>query len=81
MKRLHILRRALLGKWSWCFKEERRFLWHMVICSKYGEESGRWTTKVDSSYGKGVCKAIKLDWDIVDCKELFDVGKGRRVHF
>lgn len=41
VKRLDILNRAPLGKWSWHFMEEMEDLWHSVISSKYAEE-GAW---------------------------------------
>ena len=34
------LNRALLGKWSWHFVEERGALWHQVINRKYEVEEG-----------------------------------------
>ncbi|RVX11243.1 hypothetical protein CK203_019778 [Vitis vinifera] len=39
-KGLSKLNRALLGKWSWRFVEERGTLWKQVISRKYGIEEG-----------------------------------------
>ena len=38
------LNRALLGKWSWRFVEERGNLWNQVSSRKYGVEEEGWST-------------------------------------
>ena len=44
VKCLSKLNRALLGKWSWHFVEEREALWHQVINRRYEVEEGGWCT-------------------------------------
>ena len=59
-KSLATLNRALLGKWSWRFANERKTLWNQVIRGKYGEERGGWSTcEARKAYGVGLWKAIR----------------------
>ena len=44
VKSLVTLNRALLGKWSWRFANERKALWNQVIRGKYGEQRGGWSS-------------------------------------
>ena len=56
------LNRALLGKWSWRFVEERGTLWNQVISRKYGAEEGEWCTReVREGYGVGLWKEIRKE--------------------
>ena len=41
IKKLHILNKALLGKWSWRFVSKRESFWKKVVARKYGFEEGR----------------------------------------
>ena len=60
VKSLAILNKALLGKWSWCFANEREAFWNKVIRGKYGEERGGWCScDVREGYGVGLWKAIR----------------------
>ena len=53
-----------------------------VICGKFRELEGDWCSKeVRGSYGVGLCKAIRLLWELVCSRNLFVVGNGRRVKF
>ncbi|KAL6349294.1 hypothetical protein AAG906_033950 [Vitis piasezkii] len=45
VRNLSNLNRALLGKWSWRFMEERGTLWKQVISRKYGMEEEGWGTR------------------------------------
>ena len=57
---LSLFNKALLGKWSWRFVEERDPLWKQVIIGKYGLQEGAWCTKeVRGRFGVGVWKAIR----------------------
>ena len=52
---LSSLNRALLGKWCWCFADEKRTLWKQVISGKYGEEEGggalvKWERGIEWGY-------------------------------
>ena len=61
---------------------EREALWRQVICGKYGEEEGgRWSCEVRGSFGVGLWKAIKRDWDAMGINKVYFVGNGRRVRF
>ena len=41
IRKLHILNKALLGKWSWRFVSKRESFWKKVVARKYGFEEGR----------------------------------------
>ena len=82
VRNLVLLAKALLCKWSWRFVVEREALWRQVICGKYGEEEGgRWSCEVRGSFGVGLWKAIKRDWDAMGINKVYFVGNGRRVRF
>lgn len=38
VKRLEAMDKPLLGKWIWCFANERESLWRKFICGKFGED-------------------------------------------
>ena len=40
MKSLALLNKALLGKWSWRYANEKKPFWNQVIMGKFGEECG-----------------------------------------
>ena len=40
MKNFALLNKALLGKWSWRYTNEKEVFWNQVIRGKYGEERG-----------------------------------------
>ena len=62
VRNLSNLNKALLGKWSWRFMEERGTLWKQVISRKYGmEEEGWGTRKVREGYGVGFWKEIRKE--------------------
>jgi hypothetical protein len=42
---LRLFNRALLGKWLWRFGKEEDVYWKQLICSKYGNLHGGWTTR------------------------------------
>ena len=49
VRNLSILNRALLCKWSWRYAVERESLWKLVISRKFGEEGGRWSTRLEGN--------------------------------
>ena len=59
MKSLASLNKALLGKWSWCFTNEKEAFWNQVIQGKYERDRGGWCSQeVREGYGVGLWKAI-----------------------
>ena len=40
MKNFALLNKALLGKWSWRYTNEKEVFWNQVIRGKYREERG-----------------------------------------
>ena len=81
-KGLSKLNRALLGKWSWRFVEERGTLWKQVISRKYGIEEGGWCTReVMEGYGVGYWKEIRKEWSLMKNNFVFSMGDGGRVRF
>ncbi|KAJ9677520.1 hypothetical protein PVL29_022489 [Vitis rotundifolia] len=76
------LNKALLGKWSWKFAVEGNSLWKQVIIDKYGVDEAGWCSKeVRGTYGVGVWKAIRKDWEIIRSRSRFIIGNGRKVKF
>ena len=76
------LNRALLSKWSWWFTNERDSLWGMAINRKFGECLGGWCTcEVRGSYGIGLCREIRKEWEILLPMAAILVGDGRWVQF
>lgn len=53
VKSLALLNKALLGKWTWRFANERGTFWNQVIRGKYGEDRGGWLTR-EAREGHGV---------------------------
>ena len=75
-KGLSKLNRALLGKWSWRFVEERGTLWKQVISRKYGIEEGGWCTReVMEGYGVGYWKEIRKEWSLMKKQFCFLHGR------
>ena len=57
-------------------------MWRQVICGKYREEEGEWRSyEVRGSFGVGLWKAIRREWDVMGNNMVFSVGNGRRVRF
>ena len=60
VKSLASLNKALLGKWSWCFTNEKEAFWNQVIRGKYEKDRGGWCSQeVREGYGVGLWKAIR----------------------
>ena len=82
MRNLALLNKALPCKWSWHFAVKRKALWRQVIRGKYREEKYGWQScEVRGSFGVGLWKAIKRDWDVIGSNMVYSVGNGRRVRF
>ena len=82
VKSLAMLNKALLGKWSWRYANEKEAFWNQVIRGKYGEERGGWCSReVRDGYGVGPWKAIRKLGNLVSSRISFVVGNGQRVSF
>ena len=82
VKSLEAFNRALLGKWVWCFANERKALWNQVIKGKYGEERGGWRScESREAHGFGLWKAISKMGHQVTPFVGFVVGDGEKVKF
>ena len=76
------MNKALLGKWSWRFANERNSLWRKVICSKFGESFGGWhTSDIRGGYGTSLWKDIGKEWPSFFQNSVFALGDGRRINF
>ncbi|RVX18219.1 hypothetical protein CK203_006709 [Vitis vinifera] len=82
VKSLGAFNRALLGKWVWCFANERKTLWNQVIRGKYREERGVWRScETREAYGVGLWKTICKMGHLVTPSFGFMVGDGKKVRF
>ena len=45
IRKLAIMNKALLGKWTWRFASDKEALWKHVLEAKYGQEDHGWRTK------------------------------------
>jgi hypothetical protein len=82
IRKIVVFNKALLGKWMWRFGIEDSKLWRRVIATKYGINSGGWSTKNPrGSHGCGLWRSINSVWvDFVDYV-AFEVGVGDRIRF
>ena len=79
---LHKLNKALLGKWIWRFANERNSLWREAIRREFGEMQGGWCSgECRNSFGTGLWKEIRKDWEVVLLIAKFVIGDGSRVSF
>ena len=82
VKSLVALNKALLGKWSWIYANEKEAFRNQVIRGKYGEERCGWCSwEVREGYGVGLGKAIRKLGHLVSSRISFVVGNGQRVSF
>jgi hypothetical protein len=82
VRKIAVFNKALLGKWLWRFGIEESHLWRRVIATKYGINSGGWSTKsTRGSHGCGLWRSISTGWlDFVQYVD-FEVGVGDRIRF
>uniref|UniRef100_A0A2N9GCH1 Reverse transcriptase domain-containing protein n=1 Tax=Fagus sylvatica TaxID=28930 RepID=A0A2N9GCH1_FAGSY len=82
IRNLRRFNQALLGKWLWRYGLERDALWRRVVEAKYGSLWGGWCSKeVRGSYGVGLWKNIRREWDAFSGKIYMQVGNGVRIRF
>ena len=82
IRRVGLFNQALLGKWLWCFGKEVHRLWHQVIATKYGVDSGGWCTRdVRGTHGCGLRKNIRAGVKSFFRQVEYVVGEGHRIHF
>ena len=82
VRKIAIFNKALLGKWLWRFGTEESKLWRRVIATKYGINSGGWSTKRSrGSHGCGLWRSINSGWVDFVAYVDFEVGIGDRIHF
>jgi hypothetical protein len=73
---------ALLGKWLWRYGREREALWRLVIDAKFESLKGGWCSKeVSGSFGVGVWKHIRREWEKFRNFVRFEVGNGANISF
>ena len=79
---LHKLNKALLGKWNWCFANERNALWRETISRKFGKVQGGWCSGENrENFGTGLWKEIRKDWGTLLDNAKFQIGDVSRVNF
>ncbi len=80
IRKLIVFNKALLGKWLWRFGVEESHFWRRVIATKYGIQTGGWTSKsIRGTHGCGLWKSIQSGWaDFVQYVD-FEVGIGNRI--
>ena len=82
VRNLSKLNKALLGKCYWCFANERDTLWRNAISKKFGEAQGGWCSRVNmESFGTGLWKEIRKEWEILCDNTKFLIGNGNKVSF
>uniref|UniRef100_A0A2N9H6M3 Reverse transcriptase zinc-binding domain-containing protein n=1 Tax=Fagus sylvatica TaxID=28930 RepID=A0A2N9H6M3_FAGSY len=79
---LRLFNKALLGKWLWCFGNEREALWRQVIVAKYGNLHEGWTSgEVVGPNGVSLWKNIRKERDTFSHFLSFEIGDGSMVRF
>ncbi|XP_023927687.1 uncharacterized protein LOC112039077 [Quercus suber] len=82
IRKLTTFNKALLGKWLWRFGIEENRLWRRVVALKFGEEWGGWTSKLGRGVHRcGLCKSIRMGWEVFHKNVHFKVGVGDKVKF
>ena len=82
LRRFSILNKALMCKWCWRFANERDSLWRKVICSKFGEDYGGWSSgDIKGGFGVGLWKEIRKEWTHLFQNTYFALGNGSRISF
>uniref|UniRef100_A0A2N9HCD7 Reverse transcriptase zinc-binding domain-containing protein n=1 Tax=Fagus sylvatica TaxID=28930 RepID=A0A2N9HCD7_FAGSY len=82
VRKIAVFNKALLGKWLWRFGTEESKLWRRVIATKYGVNSGGWSTKsARGSHGCGLWRSINSGWVDFVAYVDFEVGIGDRIRF
>ena len=82
VRKLVVFNEVLLGKWLWRFGIEESKLWRRVIATKYGVNSGGWSTKNPrGSHGCGLWRSISSGWSDFVAYVDFEVDIGDRIRF
>lgn len=82
IKKLSTFKRALLGKWHWCFTQEKGHLWRCVVRIKYGEQDGDGhPKKYECQIRVGLSKGTRTGWESFYKLIRFRIGGGVRVKF
>ena len=64
IKKLSTFKHALLGKWHWCFTQEKGHLWRCVVSIKYGEQDGDGhPKKYECQIRVGLSKGTRAGWE------------------
>ena len=82
IRKIGLFNQALLRKWLWQFGKDATHLWHQVIATKYGEDSGGWCTRVvRGTHGCGLWKNIRKGADNFFGHVVYAMGEGNRIRF
>ena len=82
LRHLERFNQALLGKWPWRFPLERESFWRKVIVEKFGGVDGGWTIReFKDSYGMGLWKDIRKEWEDFLLRTSIHIGNGRHTRF
>uniref|UniRef100_A0A2N9FWA0 Reverse transcriptase domain-containing protein n=1 Tax=Fagus sylvatica TaxID=28930 RepID=A0A2N9FWA0_FAGSY len=80
VRNLVVFNKALLGKWLWRFGIEESKLWLRVIATKYGVNSGGWSTQNTwGSHGCGLWRSISASWSDFVAYVDFEVACERLI--
>ncbi|RVW44363.1 hypothetical protein CK203_071045 [Vitis vinifera] len=88
IRKLTLMNKALLGKWTWRFASNKEALWKQVLVAKYGKEDHGWRTKKAVGFGLtcgvGIQRCpkgsrISTSWQPIEMRELLQALRGFRI--
>ncbi|RVW60715.1 hypothetical protein CK203_053044 [Vitis vinifera] len=82
LRRLDSLNQALLGKWLRRFFVERDSLWRKIICGKFKEMEGGWTTRGRrDSFRMSLWRDTRKALRKIQCQIFYPYRNGSRISF
>lgn len=80
VRRLLVLKNALLETWLWRFSCELNYCWRRVHHGEYGETVRSWCSDIgQDSFGGNLCKEISRRWD--DFQTSISIGNNQTTEF